>query len=79
MWTFRTQSLMAIQSLWRKAWNVSRGQMAAAIKGISITGTQTGPYIMITSPEETLLDRCPTPCQHALMEIYRPTLSSTSL
>lgn len=70
MWTFRTRSLTAVQSLWRKVWNVSRGQMGAALKGISITRTQTGPYVMITSSGETLLDCCPALCQHTLMEIY---------
>ncbi|KAK5859143.1 hypothetical protein PBY51_003231 [Eleginops maclovinus] len=51
MCTFRTQSLAAAQSLWRKAWNVSRGQMQAALKGISITSRQVGPYVMVTGPK----------------------------
>lgn len=65
MCTFRTQSLMAAQSLWRKAWNVSRGQMQAALKGISITSRQVGPYVMVTSLRDTFPDWCPAPCQHA--------------
>lgn len=48
MCTFRTRSLTAAQSLWRKVWNVSRGQMQAALKGISITSRQAGPYVMVT-------------------------------
>ena len=65
MCTFRTQSLTAAQSLWRKAWNVSRGQMQAALKGISITSRQAGPYVMVTSLRDTFPDWCPAPCQHA--------------
>lgn len=65
MCTFRTQSLTAAQSLWRKAWNVSRGQMQAALKGISITSRQAGPYVMVTSIGDTFPDWCPAPCQHA--------------
>jgi len=64
MCTFRTQSLTAAQSLWRKAWNVSCGQMQAALKGISITSRQAGPYVMVTGPEDTFPDCCPAPCQH---------------
>lgn len=49
MCTFRTRSLTAAQSLWRKAWNVSHRQMQAALKGISITSRQAGPYVVVIS------------------------------
>lgn len=65
MCTFRTQSLTAAKSLWRKAWNVSRRQMQAALKGISITSRQAGPYVMVTSLRDAFPDLCPVPCQHA--------------
>lgn len=65
MCTFRTQSLTAALSLWRKAWNVSRRQTRAALKGISITSAQAGPYVMVTSLRDAFLDWCSAPSQHA--------------
>lgn len=65
MCTFRTRSLTAALSLWRKAWNVSRRQTRAALKGISITSAQAGPYVVVTSLRDAFLDGCSAPSQHA--------------
>ncbi|TNN76969.1 hypothetical protein EYF80_012815 [Liparis tanakae] len=46
-----------------KTWNVSRGPKQGALKDISITSRQAGPYVVVTSPGDT--NRCPAPCQHA--------------
>lgn len=70
MCTFRIQSLTAARSLWRKAWNVSRRQMQAALKGISITSRQVGPYVVVTSLGDiSRLVLCAMTAR-ALVEIY---------
>lgn len=75
MCTFRTRSLTAAQSLRRKVWNVSCGEMQAALKGISITSRQAGPYVMVTGLGhfQTGVPAC------AFVEIYWPTLHCTVL
>lgn len=53
--------------------------MQAALKGISITRRQAGPYVVVTSLGD--ISRL-VPCAmtaRALVEIYWPTLCSTSL
>lgn len=65
MCTFRTQNLTAAQSLWRKAWNASRGQTQAPLKGNSIACRQAGPYVPVTSLRDTFPDQCRAPCQRA--------------
>lgn len=73
MCTFRTRGRTVAESLWRKAWNVSHGQMRAVLKGISIASRQTRPYVMVTSLRDTFPNWCPTPCQHT------PSWKSTGL